>query len=394
MMAAPVGTVGRRVTPEQAMLRDSVARLAREVYGPVAQDWDRQRTFLPDDERRRLGELGLLGLALPEEYGGAGGELLDALIALEELGRVCLPAAFQVFEANTGAARVIELYGTAEQRQRWLPDIISGIATMAVSISEPGAGSAATDLATAARRDGDSIVLDGVKRWCSGGGQAELYLVYVRLDDIVGAKGIGAAVVERDATGLSFGAQERLMGFHGVASADMMFDNVRVPIDNLVVDRGGFSKLFTAFSIERLGNATMSLALAQEALEQSAAYVQQRQQFGKDLAEFQFVQGHLADMLMQVEASRLLIQRAAENAGRGAPVPLEASMAKCFANRTAKTVTDLAMQLHGGYGYSEEYGIERLHRDAHGWALAGGTVDVQRMRIASEYLGRRFDQRR
>lgn len=378
---------------EQELLRATVDRLARDVYAAKAREWDRDRTVLPEDERRRLAELGLLGLCLPEQYGGAGGELLDALVALEALGRVCLPAAFQVFEANTGAARVIELYGTEDQRRRWLPSIIAGEATMAVSISEPAAGSAATDLTTTARRQAEGYVLDGAKRWCSGAGHAELYLVYVRLGDAPGAKGVGAVVAERDSPGLSFGPQESLMGFHGVASADMFFDAVHVPDQNVVVGPGGFGKLFSAFSIERLGNATMSLALGQEALDRTARYVLERQQFGKDLAEFQFVQGHIADMVMQVEAGRLLIHRAAAKAGRGTPVPLEASIAKCFANQMAKTVTDRAMQLHGGYGYSEEYEIERLHRDAHGWALAGGTLDLQRLRIASEYLGRRFTQR-
>ena len=183
------------------------------------------------------------------------------------------------------------------------------------------------------------------------------------------------------------------MGFRGVASADLYFDDVRIPIENMIVGKGGFRQLFTAFSIERLGNATMSLAIGQSALERTAAYIQERKQFGRELAEFQMVQGQLADMLMQVEAARLLIFRAAEHAGTGAPVALEASLAKCFSNEMAKKVSDLAIQLHGGYGYSAEYEVERLHRDAHGWALAGGTPTVQRLRIASEYLGRRFSQR-
>jgi alkylation response protein AidB-like acyl-CoA dehydrogenase len=167
-----------------------------------------------------------------------------------------------------------------------------------------------------------------------------------------------------------------------------------VPAENLVVGAGGFRKLFTSFSIERLGNATMSLAIAQAALDRTLEYIQQRRQFGKPLVEFQSIQLTLADMLMQVEAARLLIYRAAANAGTGLPRPLEVSLAKCTANEMAKRVTDLAMQLHGGNGYTEEYGLERLHRDAHGWAIAGGTPTMQRIRIVSELLGRSFDQRR
>jgi butyryl-CoA dehydrogenase len=174
----------------------------------------------------------------------------------------------------------------------------------------------------------------------------------------------------------------------------VVFEDVEVPEENLLVPPGGFRQLFTAFNIERLGNATMSLAIGQAALDRTVAYVQERRQFGKPLIEFQAVQMTLADMALQVEGARLLVERAAGNAGTGLPVPLEVSLAKCTANEMAKRVTDLAMQLHGGNGYTEEYGIERLHRDAHGWALAGGTPTMQRIRIVSELLGRSFDQRR
>ena len=181
------------------------------------------------------------------------------------------------------------------------------------------------------------------------------------------------------------------MGFHGIPSADMYFDDVRVPADNLIVQ--GFRQLFTAFSIERLGNTTMSLAIGQACLDRTAPYVQQRMQFGRPIVEFQSVQMALADMILQVEAARLLLYRAARGAGHGAPTSLEASIAKCFANEMAKKVSDAAMGLHGGYGYSEEYGLERYHRDAHGWALGGGTPSIQRIRIVSEYIGRSFSQR-
>jgi butyryl-CoA dehydrogenase len=204
---------------------------------------------------------------------------------------------------------------------------------------------------------------------------------------------MGAVLVDKDAPGLSFGPQEELMGFRGIGSADIVLEDVRVPVTDVIVPEGGFRNLFTAFSIERLGNSTMSLAVGQTALDRTARYVQERTQFGKAIVEFQTVHSALADMIVQVEAARLLIYRAAANAGTGVPSPLEASVAKCFSNEMAKKVSDLAMQLHGGYGYAAEYEVERLHRDAHGWALAGGTPAIQRTRIASEYLGRRFDQR-
>ncbi len=378
---------------EQRALRESAAQVAKERYAPRAEEWDLNRTPFPHDERRYLGSLGYLGIALPERFGGAGASLKEALIVVEELAKECRPAAFQVFEANTGPAQVINLLGAEEQRQRYLPGIISGDATMAVAISEPDAGSAATDMTTRATKSGGTLTINGLKRWISNGSEADHYLVYARMSDESGAKGIGAVIVDADTPGVSFGKRERLMGFRGIPSADVIFDDVQVPVENLLIGPGGFRKLFTAFSIERLGNATMSLALGQAALDRSIAYVQEREQFGKPLIEFQSIQMALADMLLQVEAARQLIRRAVENAGDGLPNPLEVSLAKCTANEMAKRVTDLAMQLHGGNGYTEEYGIERMHRDAHGWALAGGTPTMQRIRIVSELLGRGFNQR-
>ncbi|GGM20888.1 acyl-CoA dehydrogenase family protein [Dactylosporangium sucinum] len=375
-------------------IQDAARQLARERYAPRAEAWDRDRTRFPKDERRYLGSLGLLGIAHPERYGGSGRPIIDALVVIEELAKECRPAAFQVFEANTGPAQVLSQLGTEEQRERFLPAIVRGETTMAVAISEPDAGSAATDMATRAKLSDGMYTVNGVKRWISNGSEADSYLVYVRVSDAPGAKGIGALIVEADRPGVSFGTPERLMGFRGIPSADVIFDDVRVPEENLLIGAGGFRRLFTAFSIERLGNATMSLAIGQAALDRSLRYVQDRVQFGKPLVEFQNIQLTLADMMLQVEAARQLLLRAALHAGTGLPVSLEVSLAKCTANEMAKRVSDLAMQLHGGNGYTEEYGIERLHRDAHGWALAGGTPTMQRMRIVSEMLGRSFDQRR
>jgi alkylation response protein AidB-like acyl-CoA dehydrogenase len=377
-----------------AEIRNLSARVAEEVYGPVAAELDASRTPISLEQRKHLGDLGFLGIAHQERYGGAGAPLMHALAVIEEFAKVCRPVAFQIFEANTGPAQVVNLLGTEEQRQRWLPAIVSGEKTMAVAISEPDAGSAATDLRTTAKRTEEGYLLNGTKRWISNGGEADQYLVYCRLSDAPGAKGIGAVVVERGMAGLSFGPAERLMGFRGIPSADVIFDNVAVPADNVVVPAGSFGKLFGVFSIERLGNTTMSLAIGQEALERTIKYVEEREQFGKPLVEFQSVQLTLADMLLEVESARLLRDRAASSAGTGLPDPLQVSLAKCAANEMAKRVTDMAMQLHGGNGYTEEYGIERLHRDAHGWAIAGGTPTMQRIRIVTELLGRKFDQRR
>jgi alkylation response protein AidB-like acyl-CoA dehydrogenase len=386
-------SVTSQLEPEQIALRRMVADVAANRFAAQARAWDEAGVPIPDSERAFLADLGLLGITHPVEYGGSDRPLLDALIALEELAKASPAAAWPVFEACTGPARVIQLLGNQEQRQALLPPVIMGAATIAVSISEPDAGSAATDMRTTGRIDGERVIVDGVKRWCSGAGHAEQYLVYLRLSDARGASGIGAAVVDRDTPGLSFGPRENLMGFRSVPSADMVFDHVEVPLDRVIVPAGGFAALFRVFSIERLGNATMSLALAQTALDRTARYIRERHQFGRPIMDFQLVQHGLAEMVMRVEAARLLIYQAAEEAGRGTPSALAASIAKCTANEAAKTVTDLAIQMHGGYGYSQEFEIERLHRDAHGWALAGGTPNMQRLRIASEYLGVRFSHR-
>lgn len=382
------------INDRQREFRSLAAKVAKEIYAPLAPTWDRERTFFPDAERRRLADLGFLGIAMPEEYGGLGLPLLDALIVIEELAKECRPAAFQVFEANTGPARHIALLGTEEQKAEVLPKVISGDATVAVGISEPDAGSAATDMSTTASIESDTVTVRGGKRWISGGGHVDYYYTFCRFDDLPGAKGIGVVLVPASAEGVSYGAQEKLMGFRGIPSCDIYFDEVRLPTSYVVRGPGNFRELFTGFSVERLGNATMSLALGQAALDRTLEYVQERRQFGRPLIEFQGVQTQIADMVLEVESARALVYQAAQDAGTGLPDPLKVSLAKCKSNEMAKRVTDIAIQLHGGNGYSEEYGIERMHRDAHGWAIAGGTPMMQRTRIVSEILGRTFNQRR
>lgn len=377
---------------DERAVAELAARIGAERYAPRAAEWDVDRVPFPHEERRYLGGLGLLGITLPERHGGAGAPVRQALAVIEELAKHCRPAAFQVFEANTGPAQVLARMGTEQQCERFLPAIVSGAGTLAVAISEPDAGSAATDMSTRADIADGHVTVRGGKRWISNGGEADYYLVYARMNEEPGAKGIGAVLVEADREGVSFGARERLMGFRGIPSADVLFNDVRVPEENVVIGPGGFKKLFGVFSIERLGNATMSLAIGQAALDATIAYVEQREQFGKPIAEFQAVQTTLADMLLDVEAARLLLRKAADFGG-DLPSSLDVSLAKCTANEMAKRVTDRAIQLHGGNGYTEEYGLERLHRDAHGWALAGGTPNMQRVRIVSELLGRSFNQR-
>ena len=382
------------LSEEQSALRDSARNFAQKELAPLAETIERTNKPLSHDVVKRMAEMGFLGINIPEELGGLGLSNLDALIVLEELAKVSSAVAFPMFEANVGPVHAIRHFAPSALKQRIVPAVCRGEMIVAVSMSEANAGTALTDLTTHGVIDGDTVIINGSKRWCSGSGHSDAYLVYTRLSGVPGAKGIGAVLVEKGTAGLSFGEPELLMGFRGVPSADIYFDNVRVPIGNIVVPAGGFAKLMEAFDLERCGNATMALAQASGALEDVLAYVQERQQFGKPLVDFQGVQLKLAEMQMEVEAARLLIWRAAANADKGLPSILDSSTAKCFANQIARSVTGNALQLMGGYGYSAAYPMERRMRDAWGWGIAGGSIDIQKVNIASAMVGRRFDQRR
>jgi len=385
--------VNFELSQEQMDLQSSARRFARAELPALAHELEETDKPVAEPMRRRYAELGFLGVNLPEEYGGLGIGHFEALLVLEQFAMISPAVAFPIFESATGPVRTIERFASQSLKQRVIPDVVRGEKVVAVAMSEPGAGTALTDLKTTGRLDGDTYVLNGQKRWCSGGGHSDLYVVYCRLSDAPGAKGIGAALVEKGRSGLSFGRPERLMGFRGIPSADIFLDDVRVPRDNLIVPAGGFSQLMQAFSLERLGNATMSLGIAAAALEEATSYAQERRQFGKPIADFQAIQLKLADMAMRVEASRLLIYRAAVNAAGGLPSVFESSIAKCYANEMVREVAINGMQIMGAYGYSKEYRMEQRVRDSYAWGIAGGTTDVQKTNIAAAMVGRRFNQR-
>ena len=382
-----------RLTDDQKALQEAARRYARDKLPALAREIEASGHPPSHELIREYAAQGFLGINVPEAYGGLGLGNLEALIVLEEFGKISSAIAFPVFESCVGPVRAIERFASESLRQRIVPKVCSGELVVAVSMSEPQAGSALTDLTTRGDVRGDCVVLNGTKRWCSGGGHADGYVVYCRMSDAPGAKGIGAVYVEKDANGLTFGKQEELMGFRGVPSSDLYFDNCSVSADNIVVPAGGFKKLMEAFDLERCGNATMSLAQASGALEDVSAYVQERHQFGKPIVDFQAVQIRLAEMRMRVDAARLLIWRAAVNAQDGLPSILESSMAKCFANEISREVCGHALQLMGGYGYSKDYPMERRLRDSWGWGIAGGAIDIQKVNIAAAMVGRRFDQR-
>ncbi|MGC6471864.1 MAG: acyl-CoA dehydrogenase family protein [Parvibaculales bacterium] len=383
-----------KLTEDQKNFQEAAREFARAELVEPAKVCETDAVPPSHDLIKKYGELGFLGINVPEAYGGLGLGNLDALVVLEEFAKISSAIAFPVFESCVGPVKAIEHFGSESLKQRVIPGVCSGDLVVAVAMSEPDAGSALTDLKTRAEIKGDKVILNGNKRWCSGGGHADGYVVYCRLSDDPGARGIGAVYVEKGASGLSFGPQESLMGFRGVPSADIYFDNTEVPADNIIVPAGGFKKLMEAFDLERCGNATMSLGQASGALESVLEYVQDRQQFGKPIVDFQAVQLRLAEMQMRVEASRLLIHRAASNAEEGLPSIVDSSVAKCYANEISREVTGTAMQLMGAYGYSKDFDMERRMRDSWGWGIAGGAIDIQKVNIASAMVGRRFDQRK
>lgn len=383
-----------RLSNDQRELQDAARSFARAELPAIAVELERDNAPPSRQLIKRYAEMGFLGVNIPEALGGLGLGNLEALVVLEEFAKISSAVAFPIFESMVGPVRAIEHFAGDELKRRIVPQVCAGEMVVAVAMSEPEAGSALTDLKTRGQIRGDKLILNGTKRWCSGGGHADAYVVYCRLSDDPGAKGIGAVLVEKDAPGLSFGPNEHLMGFRGIPSADLNFDDCEVPSGNIIVAAGGFKRLMEAFDLERCGNATMALGQASGALEDVLAYLQERKQFGKPLVEFQAVQLKLAEMHMKVEAARLLIWRAAVNAEDGLPSVLDSSVGKCFANSIAREVTGDAMQLMGAYGYSKEFPIERRFRDSWGWGIAGGAIDIQKVNIAGAMLGRRFDQRR
>lgn len=383
-----------RLNDDQRALQEAARKFARAELPALARELEAANEPLPHEWLKRYAEMGFLGINLPEAYGGQGMSHVDAVLVLEEFAKISGAVAAPIFESCFGPTLAVQRYAGEDLKQRVLRAVCAGEMIVAVSMSEPNAGSALTDLKTRGVVDGDSVTLDGQKRWCSGAGHAEGYLVYCRLSEAPGAAGIGAVFVDKDTPGMSFGKREKLMGFRSTHHCDIYFDRARVPASQIVVPAGGFKKLMQAFDLERCGNTTMSLGLAQSAFDDVTAYIKERIAFGRPLADFQAVQLKVAEMAMKLDASRLLLYRAVVNAAEGLPSAGESAIAKCFANQIVREVCIDAMQLMGGYGYSTEYPMEQRVRDSFGWGLAGGVIDIQKINIASSVLGHRIDQRR
>jgi len=380
------------------LFRNDVRNLAEKEFAPKAAHWDETEEY-PEANKNLLAELGYLGMLIPEEYGGSGLSLIHGVVFLEELARVCFNTALVGQLYLNGPAKALVELGTEEQKQRILPGVVKGEHLIAISISEPGAGSAVTDLVTNIKKDGDDYILNGTKCFTTAGIEATHSMVFARFGDSKGPKGIGAVLVEKGMKGFTVGKPELKMGGRAVKEAELHFDNVRIPKENIIVEgtpdsNDGFKRLMSSFGPERVGNAGMCVGISQGAYETALAYSETRHQFGRPIAEFQGIQWKIADMATQLHAARLMVYRAATNLKNGFPDPHDCAMAKLFSNEMAQKITNEALQIHGHYGYCRDYPLERMVRDARGFSLGGGTPEILRNTIAAQCYGRTFNQRR
>ena len=372
---------------EERQVRDLARAIARERIAPLAAQVDESEAY-PSEQLRLLGEQGLMGLYVPEAYGGAGLGALAFCLAVEEIAWACASTAV-IYLVQYAAGYPLVSHGTEEQKRRYLPRLAAGEITTALSISEPGAGSDAASMTTTAVRKGDRYVLNGTKMWVTNGSHASVLTLFATVDRGRGHKGVTAFLVEPTFPGFAFGKLERKMGIRGSPTVALHLSDCEVPVENRLGDEGeGFRVALGALDRSRPAVGAQAVGIAQAALDASIAYSRERQQFGQPIAAFQGIQFMLADMAMQVHASRLMVYHAAALVDRGAPrTSLESSMAKCFASDTAMKVATDAVQIHGGYGYTREYPVERFMRDAKITQIYEGTNQIQRTVVAREILG-------
>ena len=388
-----------KLDPELEDFRNEARKLAEREFAPRAAHWDEAEEF-PAANRDKLAELGYLGMFIPEEYGGSGAPVIQGTVFLEEMARVCFNTALVSQLYLNGPSRAISVLGSDEQKKRFLPDMAAGKKFIAIAISEPEAGSAVTDLRTTATRDGDGWVLNGNKCWSTGAHVADYALVFCRFGKASGAKGIGAFVVDLKKPGARIGHISLKMGGRGLTEAEIILENYKAGPEDVLVEGDpessrSFALLMSSFGPERVGNAAMCVGLAQGAFDAAKSYSEIRHQFGRPIKEFQGLQWKIADMATQLHAARLMVYRAATNpVPNGFPDPMDATMAKLYANEMAQRVTNDALQIHGHNGYTREYPLERMVRDARGFALGGGTVEILRNTIAAMVYGHSFNQRR
>jgi alkylation response protein AidB-like acyl-CoA dehydrogenase len=375
-------------TAEQNQFADSVRRFARDHLAAGALKRAHDARF-PFDVAQLMAKQGLMGITLPQRDGGQDGSLFDAVIAIEQIAAVCPRSADVVQFGNFGPIRTFAEYGTSSQKTRWLAALLAGRMVMSLGMTEPDAGSALTDLKTAARADGADYVINGSKVFSTFSPDAQIFLIYLRFGP--GVSGIGSVIVERGTPGFAIGAPSAFMS--GEEWCELHFRDCRIPAENVLLGPGGFKKQMAGFNVERLGNTARSLAYGRYAFNAARDYATTRRQFDRPLCEFQGLQWKFADMAIKLDSAQLLLYRAAANADRGLPSAYETAVAKAACNQAGFEVASEAVQIMGALGYSRETLVEYCMRRTRGWMIAGGSVEMLKNRIAEHVFERRFDQR-
>ena len=375
-----------KLNEDQQLMKDMFVEFTEQFVKPIAAELDEQERF-PEELIPQLGETGLLGIPVAEEYGGAGADNMSYVLAVEEVSKACASTGVTISAHTSLCCWPIEAFGTEEQKQKYLPDLASGEKLGAFGLTEPGAGSDAAGQRTVAEDKGDHYLLNGSKIFITNGEVADVYVVFAMTNKELGNKGISAFIVEKGWEGFSFGSHEKKMGIRGSSTCELIFENVKVPKENLLGEvNKGFKIAMATLDGGRIGIAAQAVGVAQGAIDAGMAYVKERIQFGKPIWKFQNTQFQYADMQASVDAARLLLYRAAQAKQDGEPYSHLAAMAKLFAANTASDVTRRVVQLAGGNGFSRDYPFERMMRDAKITEIYEGTSEVQRM-VISGWMG-------
>ncbi|WP_454830119.1 acyl-CoA dehydrogenase family protein [Paraburkholderia xenovorans] len=377
-----------QLNEEQQAFADSIRRFAQDKLAPGALERAHSSQY-PWDASKLIAEQGLLGLAFREEDGGQGGTLMHSVIAIQEIALACPKSADIVQSGNFGPIRTFVEYATAEQKKRWLPDLLAGKKLIALGMSEPDAGSAVTELKTSATLSGEHYLVNGSKVFSTNSPDADLFLVYVRFGPGVG--GIGSILVERGSPGFTIGRPSSFM--NGEEWCQLYFEDAKVPAENLLLGAGGFKKQISGFNVERLGNSSRSLALGRYAFNLAREHAKTRKQFGRELCEFQGIQWKFAEMLLKLEMAQMMLYKAAMEGEHGLPSAQSTAMAKLACNEAGWSVANEALQVMGGTGFSQEALVEYCVRRIRGWMIAGGSIEMLKNRIAEGVFERSFSQR-
>ncbi|HHT25039.1 MAG TPA: acyl-CoA dehydrogenase [Clostridiaceae bacterium] len=370
-----------KFTDETQLLQEMVREFTEKEIQPIAAEIDEEERF-PEEMVAKMAELGFLGIPFPEEYGGSGMTNLDYVVAVEEISKACASTGVIVSAHTSLAAWPIYNYGTEEQKQKYLIPLATGEKLGAFGLTEPGAGTDAAGQETKAEDKGDYYLLNGSKIFITNGYYADIYIIFAMTDRELGNRGISAFILEKGMPGFSFGTKEKKMGIRASATYELIFEDVKVPKENLLGELNkGFGVAMATLDGGRLGIGAQALGIAEGAFNAALAYVKEREQFGRPLAKFQNTQFRLADMYSRIESSKLTLYRAVCLKDEGVPYSTEAAMAKLLCSETAREVTWQAVQLFGGYGYTREYPVERMMRDAKITEIYEGTSEVMKMVI-------------